>query len=301
MFRAVGLALLWIGCDQALGLEREVPPAVCGPFAEPTLVPVHPELVDAHDFSVDSSGLRGMIYAMFPRTGGRLTGVHAIKLEGGMWRGDTARDNGAINSLDGGHIAEDNAAVGWIVKEGQDLPEVREYTFSTVNSMWGQGSSGVVDPLQGQTSTAGNLIVLPYGTSTIRFMVTILMSDTLATPNTMRIFQLAPTRPTWELTPQADPLKTSRAKVNPSAGVMTADHGALVYAAKVGSSMISRLFASARERDEFAHGPELRIDGVESDADLTEPWISADCSVLYFRRDGATWMATAVDDPGAGP
>ena len=117
----------------------------------------------------------------------------------------------------------------------------------------------------------------------------------------MRIFQLFPNRFDWELTAQADPLKTSRMKVNPNGGVMTADHNRLVYSAKVGTSSNSRLFASERIRDEFSPGPELRIEGVDGDADLTEPWINGDCSALYFRRDNVTWMAAAVDDSRSAP
>lgn len=299
MLRCVPLLVLLVGCDQVLGLERDVPPPVCGPFEEPTLVPIHEELVDAKDFSVDSSGTRGMIYAMFPRASTRLTGVHPIKLVNGMWRGDATRDVGAITALDGGHIAENDSMVGWLLEEGLDRPEVREYTFSTA---WDQSTTGIVDPLQSQTSTAGNVIVLPFGgVGTIRFMVTILLAERAGDLNTMRIFQRISSSSSWELTPQADPLKTSRAKINPSAGVMTADHGKLVYAATVGSNTTSRLYASARIKDEFAPGSELIIDGIESDADLTEPWINADCSALYFGRDGKSWMALAVDDPASEP
>jgi hypothetical protein len=117
----------------------------------------------------------------------------------------------------------------------------------------------------------------------------------------MRIFQLFPNQTSWELTAQADPLKTSKAKLNPSAGVMTADHEKLIYAAKLGTGTVSRLFASQRARDEFVHGPELRIEGVDGDADLTEPWVNPDCTMLYFRRDNVTWMAAAVDDSGTPP
>jgi hypothetical protein len=82
---------------------------------------------------------------------------------------------------------------------------------------------------------------------------------------------------------------------------MTADHKKLVYAARVGDNDFSRLYASERIRDEFAPGSELEIEGVEADASLTQPWINADCSALYFRRDTTTWMAMAVDDSASGP
>ena len=303
MLRVVAFALLLVGCDLAWQLERDVTP-VCGPFSAPTLVPFHPELVGPHDFSVDSSGTRGMIYAMYPRAA-RPTGVHAIKLENTMWRADPTRDGGVLSQLDGSHIAENNFAVGWLFEEGADRPEIREYQFFPgTPGAWNQGTSGLVDPLQGQTSTGGNLIVLPYaGVATIRFMVTILMSDRVGDPNTMRIFQLFPNETQWELTPQADPLKTAREKVNPNGGVMTADHGKLVYSARIGTDAMapSRLYASERIRDEYSHGAPLTIEDVDGDADLTEPWINADCTRVYFRKDDATWMADAVDDAANGP
>jgi len=306
VLRVVAFALLLVGCDLAWQLERETPPPVCGPFGAPSLVPFHPELIDPKDFSVDSSGMRGMIYAMYPRAS-RPTGVHSIKLVNDVWRADPARDGGVLDRLDGGHIAEDNFAVGWLVEEGGDRPEIREYQFfpnTPPSGAWASGTSGLVDPLQGQTSTGGNMIVLPYaGVATIRFMVTILMSDRVGDPNTMRIFQLFPNETQWELTPQADPLKTAREKVNPNGGVMTADHDKLVYSAKVGTDPLapSRLYASKRVRDEYEHGAPLIIEDVDGDADLTEPWINADCTRVYFRQDGATWMADAVDDAASGP
>ena len=60
-------------------------------------------------------------------------------------------------------------------------------------------------------------------------------------------------------------------------------------------------FAPARIKDQISPGPELIIDGVEGDADLTEPWINADCTALYFGRSGKSWMALTVDDPTSGP
>jgi len=301
--RVVGLLLLLVGCDQVLGFERDAPPPVCGPFGVPTLVPLHPELEDAHDFSVDSSGTRGLIFAKFMRPSGRLTGVHAIKLVNDMWRGDPTRDLGVISALDGAHITDDTTAVGWINRESAGGPALSEYQFSTtaVPQQWGGPTTGYIDPQRIDTSIAGNVIVLPAGTTLkLRFAVTVKQSMT-ADPNTLRIFQLQPTRTDWELTAQADPLKSSRDKVNPNGAVLTADHGKLVYAAKVGSRAVSRLFASERIRDEFAPGPELMIEGVEGDADLTEPWINADCTAVYFLRDGKTWMATAVDVTGSAP
>lgn len=303
MLRFVALAVMLVGCDLAWQLERDLPPPVCGPFSAPEPVPFHAELVEPRDFSVDSSGTRGLIYAQYPRTT-RPTGVHAIKLVDDEWRADPARDNGAITSLDGAHIAEDNFAIGWLIEEGVDRPEIREYEFFPGPGAWNQGTSGLVDPLQGQTSTGGNLIVLPYaGVATIRFMVTILMSERVGDPNTMRIFQLFPNETQWELTAQADPLKTSKAKISPSGGVMTADHNKLVYAAKIGNDTLapSRLYGSVRIANEYEEGDPLIIEGVDGDDDLTEPWINADCSKLYFRKDAATWMADAVDDAGAAP
>ena len=118
--------------------------------------------------------------------------------------------------------------------------------------------------------------------------------------NNLRINQLG-TSGGWELTSQASLLESNPIKLSPNGGVLTTDREKLVYSATVGKNTRSELFSSFRIDDKFAHGPNVVIQGVKSDADLTEPWINSDCSTLYFRRDGVTWMATAVDDSGTPP
>jgi hypothetical protein len=144
--------LLLVGCDLVWQLERNVPPT-CGPFGAPSLVPFHPELIEPRDFSVDNSGVRGLIYAQYPRAS-RPTGVHAIKLENDLWRADPMRDTGVLSSLDGGHIAENDFAVGWLFEEGGDRPEIREYQFFPAG--WSPGGSGLLDPLQASRTRCGS-------------------------------------------------------------------------------------------------------------------------------------------------
>ncbi|MBA3453640.1 MAG: hypothetical protein H0T42_11160 [Deltaproteobacteria bacterium] len=300
MLRWVVLLPLLVACDLALGLDSRVRNVVCGPYAEPTLVPFHDELVDAKDFSVDSSGLRGMIHAKFTGTQTR-TGVHTIKFVDPVWRLDPERDNGILPNLDGAHISESNMAVGWVTRKSLVQPSMHEYTFSTVSTppQWGGGGGFAIDTVQADTSIAGNVVELPFGGSMIRFVVSVRVPE--AGTSSIRIFQLVPGKPTWELTGRADLLQFANEKLNPNGVVTTADHSKLVYSATLGTSTISRLFSTRSVDQRFDHGPELIIDGVEDEEDLREPWINADCSVLYFRRGDATWMATAVDAPASEP
>ena len=301
VLRAVGLALLLTGCDQALGLEREVPPAVCGPFAEPVALVFDPQLGEPHDVSVDGTGLRGMVNAR--RTNAQMvtwTGPHAITRDAfGVWVPDDVRDRPNLDTLDGAHVVTTLAAgpraIGWIEKPR--TPAIFEYEFQ--GTAWSMVPA-FVDPFIAESTRAGNLIEVAFGGASLKWAVLIEIAQVAGERNNLRINQLAPGG-SWQLTSQATPIETDPLKINPNGGVLTADHNKLVYAAKVGNAAHSELFASPRIGDKFAHGPELRIEGVDSDADLTEPWINGDCRVLYFRRDGATWMATAVDDPGAGP
>ncbi|MDB4960209.1 MAG: hypothetical protein JWP01_208 [Myxococcales bacterium] len=294
MVRAVLLLVAVAGCDQVWQLERDVPPAVCGPYSSPVEVVFSPTISDPHDFSVDSSGTRGLIYGEFPRAP-RATGVHAIKLVNDEWVIDPEREAGAITSLDGAHISENDFLIGWLDKSSVNLPQISEYQYFPTTRMWGGPASGVVDSVQSETSIAGNLIV----TGTQKFVVTTRLSDDDMT-NSLRVFEYGPPGNSWALTGQAAPLGVESLKLNARGAVMTADHGKLVYAAEIAHRDFTQLFATYRTRDEFRPGVPLIIEDVPADADLTEPWIDGDCGTLYFRRDEKTWMATALVDPSPG-
>lgn len=259
-----------------------------------------PQLIGAHDFSVDNAG-RGMVTARRTNAQGVIwTGPHAITADAnGVWIPDDVRDRPNLDDLDGAHmvttIVGDAHAVGWIEKPR--TPGIFEYNFQT--TAWGM-VPGFVDPFIAESTRAGNVIELVAGALTQKWAVVIEISQVIGEPNNLRINQLDPGS-SWRVTSEATPLEQSTLKINPNGGVLTGDRKALVYTAQLGDTAYSQMFVSRRVRGKFAPGAEVSIEGVAGDADLTEPWINADCTTLYFRRADTTWMATAVDDAGAAP
>jgi hypothetical protein len=294
--RRLLLLLALGGCDRVFGLDREMPPPVCGPFGPPEEVAFDPALVDVHDLSVEPDGMRGFVYANLgnlsatPPTGA-WRGPHAVKKDGnGMWIQDTVRDRPVLDSFDGGHVTRTGGLIGWI-----DMPRgvmVNLLLFS--GTAWGQQTE-VIEKETDRDVHIGNVIDLAVGPNLQqRFAVEIRQPIGTITTGEIRIIQRIPTDSTWMLTPQTDPLNATTPALDATGGVMTADHEILLYTARVGSQKMSRAFATRRDRDRYNPGVELIIDGVESDSGITEPWINADCTQLYFRTNDTTWVTTAV-------
>jgi hypothetical protein len=282
------------GCDRVFGLDREMPPPVCGPFGPPEEVLFDPALVDVRDLSVEPDGMRGMVYANL----GNLTtvpptlawrGPHAVKKDGnGIWVQDIVRDRPVLDSFDGAHVTRTGGAIAWI-----DMPRGVMVNLLSFSTAWGQQAE-VIEKETDRDVHIGNVIDLVVGPNLQqRFAVEIRQPIGDITTGEIRIIQRIPTSSTWMLTAQADPLNMAKPALDVNGGVMTADHDILLYTARVGSQKMSRAFATRRERDMFKPGVELIIDGVESDSGITEPWINHDCTQLYFRNNDKTWVTTA--------
>jgi hypothetical protein len=294
----VAVLLVAGGCDRAFGLVRDPDPPICGPYGVPEAVPFSPGLLAAgvHDFSVDATGQIGMATANLPATPLPMwRGPHAIKLDDtGVWIQDLARDKLPLNNLQGGHIEYDGRAVGWT-----DVPNatLREYTFSTTAMAWAQS----MDPIENTLTVSahvGNTIATPDGI--LRNLVEILIPDRLPFENTLQIYEKFGGMP-WELTAQGNPLRTAKPALNITGAALTMAHDRIVYTANVGGeddngTPVYRIFAGMRIRDQYEPGVELVIDGIESPVGISEPWIDADCTTLYFRQNEVTWKATQVSE-----
>jgi hypothetical protein len=77
--------------------------------------------------------------------------------------------------------------------------------------------------------------------------------------------------------------------IAPTGAALTADHGILVYSAKLGTTE-SHLFETSFSKFEFGPGHEIGSLYVSGKAD-DQPWINNDCTQIWFRRDGLTWTA----------
>lgn len=284
------------GCDLAFGLVRDTPPPVCGPFGPPSEVTIElGPTAKAHDLSVDASGMRGMVQATLKSGALTWTGPHAVVQSApNMWVTDPARDKPVLNGLDGGHLVYDGTVFGWIDRINTvRTPELHQYAFTTA---WSPISGSVTMDLSVSTHV-GNAIELPVAMGAVqKFLVEISIEE--LPPNNLAIYELPPGAGTdWQRTGQAAPLLEATSPViDPQMGLLTSDHEILVYAAKLGTETVTRLFATRRARNLFQPGVELIIEGFAADSDFTEPWINADCTQLYFRQGDTTWMTTAVDD-----
>ena len=294
MSRPLLFVLALGGCDRAFGLDRDTLPAVCGPFGAPEEVLFAPELGAVNDLSVDATGERGMVYANIGNgTTGPWRGPHAVMKDAtGMWIQDKLRDKPILDSLDGAHIAADaTGGMSWIDSSRGVMANV--LTFA--GGAWSTVSQDVVERETDKDVRIGNVIDLPAGPGLIqRFAVEIRLSFDRLSPGEIRIIQRIPTDSIWMVTEQATPLNAANPPLDHNGGVMTADHDILVYTATVGKEKHSRAFASRRVRDTYKTGVELVIDGVDDDASITEPWINADCTQLYYREGDTTWVTSAL-------
>ena len=268
---------------------------MCGPFDAPTALEFAPALTGVHDFSIDPTGTRGMVYANLgspPTTA--WPGPHAIKLSNGTWVQDPARDRPVLNSLDGGHLVFDGNVIGWDDTSHSGGATLREYTFS--GTAWGQDAH-LIEQVQTVSPHAGNIISNPEGT--LRTLVELRVAEVAPFINDLYVYQRNPVQD-WMLTGETDALRTAKPRINASGGVMTMDHAKLVYTANVGAEtanneLVYRIFASQRTSgDSFEPGVELVIDGVDPNVGFSEPWINEDCTTLYYRSGDTTWMTTMV-------
>lgn len=293
MSRRLLLVLALGGCDRVFGLDRDLLPAVCGPFATPEPVTFDELLGDASDLSVDASGTLGMVYTNLGNANmGAWRGPHAVMLVGGTWVQDTARDRAQLDRFDGAHITADGAgALGWIDSPRGPIGNVITYQANS----WDAVVAELIKDDADEDSHFGNVIDLNVGPGLVlRFAVELRLPFDRASPGELRILQRVPTSMTWSVTTQADPLATAEPALDITGGVMTADHEILVYTAVVGKEKRSRAFAARRTRDKFGPGVEIMIDTVPGDASITEPWINADCTQLYYREGNTTWVTNAL-------
>lgn len=294
MPRRLLLVLALGGCDRVFGLARDMGTPVCGPFGTPIAVDFAPALGAVNDFSVDTTGTYAMVYANLANgSTAAWRGPHAlVKDSNGTWIQDAARDKPVLSSLDGAHLTGTGAgAVGWI-----DSPRgVMANVLSFVNGSWTTVVGDVVEKEIDKDVHLGNVIDLPVAPGLVqRFAVELRLSFDRASPGELRIIQRIPTDASWMVTGQAAPLGAATPALDFNGGVMTADHEILVYTATVEKEKHSRAFASRRTRDTFGPGVELLIDGVRGDASITEPWINADCTQLYYREGDTTWVTEAL-------
>lgn len=281
------------GCDLVIPLT-EPPDVACGPYATIEPVMFAAEITEPSDFSIHYNGTQGMVHATVkvPASPNRTyTGPVPIVLDpgSGAWVIDPRFTNIDTFKLDGAHMLGDGSVFGWrdaIVATGAP-PELNRFVFT---SKWSVEATS--QPLESDLSRnlrPGNEIVLPLeNNGMLRFFTQIRVDQTGARRNQIEIRQKFVNQP-WLATNQADNIAQA-VRLDPSAAVMTADHGILVYAAS-DDGRKQRIFASRRDtEDQYEIGRQIDLRS-SSDLDDSEPWIGERCETLYFRRGGVTYRA----------
>lgn len=284
MFRhAVALTAL-AGCNLVFGVDHEVKPGVCGPYAVVEQLAFDDDLKDVREVSFAGDGTRGMAHADYKGT----MGPFALKLDGGTWTIDEARSIG-LETLEGARLQSDGLhAFGWT---GSQLDE---YQFT--DGVGWNALIGVIDTGTDADKRAGNVIELPIASGALRLLVETRIYVTGGSELLLR--SRRPTDVSWQSTRYLEAFASAQPAITPSVGLLTANGDRLVYAAEVGGQHGSRLYATWKNTGaSFDPGTRLDIDGVDDDVALTDPWINADCSELWFDADGAILHARSLAAP----
>jgi hypothetical protein len=128
--------------------------------------------------------------------------------------------------------------------------------------------------------------------TTTRYVVELSQDFDSATPKKLEILvAVPPSVDVFKPSGFVDPLNAV-AELLPTGAALTGDHEILVYSARLYGSTESHLFATAFSimKGEFSVGAaigDLYRPGYSDD----QPWINADCSQIWFRRDNLTWTA----------
>jgi len=276
------------GCNLILGMETFDPePTLCGPYAPPVPIELDPALVGATDFSVAADGIHGMVHATY----NGLPGPTPIVFDGQRWVADTrpGMQMALAMNLSGAHVGVTGDVYGWIdhVKR-PGLTEIDHYTFTGV---WGFDkvviSSSLFDVVPGNEveSDAG-------AGAKVSYLVELQQPFDGTGVNTIQI--LAATPPAFAFQPSGfvDPLNTVGG-LNPTGGALTGDHQILVYSAITPGLTGSHFYETSFVHNQFMPGhliPSLYA----ADHGDDEPWVNADCSRIWFRRDGVTYTAQTM-------
>ncbi len=279
------------GCDQALGLDYYDPtPVLCGPYGPPAPVAFEPALVGATDFSVAGDGIHGMVYATY----NGLPGPTPIVLDAvsQTWKPDTrpGMQMTLATNLSGGHVGVTGDVYGWI-------DHVKRPGLASIDPAKFVGTSWTFPgPIQSSSLfdlVTGNEVESDAGSGAkTSYVVEIQRSFDGTGLNSITILAAGPPAFVYTATSFAEPLDQIP-DLSPTGGALTADHGILVYSAVTHDVTGSHFYETSFAHNQFTQGhllSSLYADGHNDD----QPWVNADCSRIWFRRDGVTYTAQTM-------
>jgi hypothetical protein len=281
--------LLLSGCDLVFTLEPPTPEAVCGPYKE--IAPQSFEgLVEVTDFSVDRTGNTGFVMA---KRNGDLRLTPIVQHADNAWSIDASRlfNLDMLHDTEGVRIGRTSPSgdlfASQFAQEAGDL-RVFRYALSPTN-MWA-AESFPVSPASSADAT------LPAAPS----------RSTMASVPTGSSDTFDPTRPRrWiaSLIATSDPDARSTARGTADGQLVTTINRVRIHAgaargpqqqgrmATRSSRASSMVFLSEKIKARFPVG--ARLDELDGPGAEREPFLSEDCSTIYFRRGDAIIKAQA--------
>jgi hypothetical protein len=273
------------GCNVVLGLDHvDAVSQACGPYGEAVPVALSPLLGSgAHDLSVADDGISGAVVTDVDATS--LT--HPVTLDDTTmtWGPDTSVSTNVLDTVRGHRITADTIlatppgygevdvyqrfASGWAAT-GMNIDHDQNFEF------YAGTERDVYD-------TMGNLVDRTV-TLVKRRTMSLARSQIVVTSSDARDINTF----AEELSRTA-PLN-AQTGLQPTHAVMTDDRRTIVYAATLDNGT-SSVFETTFDETTQAWQPGTAVVGVDKTGAEDEPWINADCSRIWFRRNGVVYQA----------
>ena len=286
--------LVLVGCDDVLGINQfPSVTSLCGPYGPPTVVQFDPALQHPNDFSVGSDLIHGLVTANV----GGVTGPTPIVFDDGSatWKVDTRPNvQKVLPMISGAHMGVNTAMTGnddvygWSLHDIIAQPEIRRYMYN--GSQWVADAAFLAESTTQDLMTGNEVETDAGGGLVSRYLVEILAPKDGVGRNSIDVLVATPGSGNFVTSGFVGPINTDPAMFDPRGGALTGDHERLVYATSVGDSTEVHLYEAALAREQFQPGnpiSSLDAPGVSDD----QPWINADCSTIWFRRNGMTLTA----------
>jgi len=296
VLRVVVPLLVATGCDLVFTLEAPPPVSACGTYRDVEQLAFGPDLEDVTDFSVDDTGMTGFVMARSPIVNRQR--ITAIQRVDGVWVRDPTREANleVLTNLDKvtfGRIAPNGEA--FLANRSQAEDDFRVFRYILNTNGW--GSREQVSPTNTLESTfAGGEIEINDGFGPDRFFRHIPILH--ASEQGERFLSIASSEPLaveW-----FEPLDEGRLiteEINERHEVTMAalalgpsNDLVMAYAAlPEGATAGSQLFLTEKDGKRYPVG--ALLDELDEPGDEVEPFLSRDCSKLFYRRGDAIFMA----------
>ncbi len=288
------LLTLMGACDKVFAIEAP-PRAVCGPYAEPVPLELHGAISDPHGFTTRSDQAIGAVIA----TVGGQTQLYVVAQIDGVWTPEPTRNAGLADVLQGSIADRDFFGTEELLGTVGNPAQALVYRFSTA---WSPDSANPVMRDSEFDVTVGNLVevvdlVDEEYVPQLKRAVVVKAPENGVGKNVLVFVDLRfpYAENVWDDQPERTKPINDDLSISPSSGVLTSDLFTLVYAARRDGGD-SDLHVSRRDEVDKNWYPGVQLIGVNTGADELSPWINADCSRLYFERDGVTYAADRVDE-----